>query len=846
MRRLEIKSLNEKSDKLYIKEVAFEIIRDAQSTFRKEINEIKELWDIYNNSFDENKYDYLTSVKAKDKTYKYPARFRNMGAEIVRTKLSVLESEQARRKPRFKAFVSDERSMNKKYEERVSNILDSIEDAVSEKYEQIGSMIQSLNDNMNDLEQRLNVQPENEEIAMQNEQLKQNMPMVKLEFQKAIRELNREQLDMSSIIEKITYYRSFNDTEVIEAIANSFIKGLVSNSDKRDDYNFSFLEKIITGRPAFLVDYNERTKKVDFHRVHSDRAFYSRSSSNKWSDTGEWCATLEYMSYSELLSKYEFTESEVLELKSFVSTAYEEMQSYDNNDSVFSLADSIERLNGGIPVWRVWFMSPREWFWKISPSKFGPDIKYNHMITDKKNIKLKPDDELKRNIVFDRVNAVIIGDNIIKDYGVQSKVYRHSDAPAMPYLPLVCKTFNNKFEKPNSIISKVKNLIELYNIIWYTIELQVVLSGVKGMIMDKSQKPDKMGVDEWIYYRKMGTWWIETMKKGRRVPATFNQFQNYDDTLGDSITVAFSLLTSIDGMIGKSMGITDPRLGQTVAKDPVHNVMLSQEQSSLITEIHYYETDLVYSRALSLYLNLVLKYELSNGKVINHFDEDLQEVLYKIPEGVMNKSDYTIHASNNIQEDHILDIIRNQASSSGMQLHEVIQLYKIDSLSEMEKKLVKIINEKMKAENDSQVNIENAKSQNRQQEIQLQKELESYSQELKNKVDFLKMEIEKYKVDSDIEYKNWEKQFKEKELKAKTDLGLLDISSENQIESAYLQETQRSNLTNEALEQARMRIESYLNIGNMALNKESNDNKKEVDLKKVEADKVRRKNNIKD
>ena len=72
-------------------------------------------------------------------------------------------------------------------------------------------------------------------------------------------------------------------------------------------------------------------------------------------------------------------------------------------------------------------------------------------------------------------------------------------------------------------------------------------------------------------------------------------------------------------------------MGQTVAKDPVHNVMMSQEQSSLITEIQFYDADLVYSEAVSLYLNLAFKYELKQGKVINHLDEDKQEVLYKIP-----------------------------------------------------------------------------------------------------------------------------------------------------------------------------------------------------------------------
>ena len=89
--------------------------------------------------------------------------------------------------------------------------------------------------------------------------------------------------------------------------------------------------------------------------------------------------------------------------------------------------------------------------------------------------------------------------------------------------------------------------------------------------------------------------------------------------------------------------------------------------------------------------------------------------------------------------------------------------------------------------------IDNNKAEQEQRTLQLQAEIEQYAQQMTMQLEQAKMELEKIKLDSELQYKQWEIQFKEKELQAKTDLQLLGVSSENQVETAYLQETMRSN-----------------------------------------------------
>ena len=248
---------------------------------------------------------------------------------------------------------------------------------------------------------------------------------------------------------------------------------------------------------------------------------------------------------------------------------------------------------------------------------------------------------------------------------------------------------------------------------------------------------------------------------------------------------------------------------------------------------------------MSQYLNLVLRYELKNGKVINYLDENQEEILFRMPANTLDKSDFTIHAWNNIQEDHMLDMIR-QSAMSQVPIDGIAALMRVDSLAEMENRLAEIVTEQENRQTQSQMQIDNNKAEQEQRTLQLQAEIEQYAQQMTMQLEQAKMELEKIKLDSELQYKQWEIQFKEKELQAKTDLQLLGVASENQVETAYLQETMRSNRVQEELELNRQRIEALMNIGNMQVQKETVDKKAQVDIKKAELSATRRKNNIKD
>ena len=125
-----------------------------------------------------------------------------------------------------------------------------------------------------------------------------------------------------------------------------FIKSLVKDANLREDFNAGMREKIVTGQPMYLVDYNEKTGKVDFHVQSAMRGFYSRSSSNRWTDEGDWCCTLEYMSISQIMAEFDLEEDEYKQLNSYVTGDTSALYSYNYNIAVFNPADSEERQHG--------------------------------------------------------------------------------------------------------------------------------------------------------------------------------------------------------------------------------------------------------------------------------------------------------------------------------------------------------------------------------------------------------------------------------------------------------------------------------------------------------------------
>lgn len=832
---------NEVKDVEWVKQIAKYIMTTGASEFISEQEKDTTCWNIYHGRANNKKFKYLTDVEG----FTYPAKFRNIGNEIVRSKMNVLESKQMRRTFRFKAFAMDERTLQKKYENRVEAYLKSVKDMHEERGAMIESQLQQVQDKMKDMQDKLQVQPQDQETQQQMEQLKANMPLIQLEFQKVIRSLSREQLDNTELQEKIDYFIANSQQEIMQQVANAAIKSAVQSEDLQEHWNIGLKEKITTGKPTYISYYDKRREDVFFKQIFARSVYYNRNGNNKWIQNGEWCATEEYMNDTQIRSEFELTNTESDILQYYNTGNYTALKNYAGNSAYFDPIEEIDNQKyGGLSVWRIWFLAPREIFYKKSPNQHRPgEFFYN--LTDK-NSKLKKDEKKNRIVVYDMYHCVVIGNSICLDMGKQDMVFRPLDTPGLPTLPIVGRTFNSIGEKPYSLIWRVRELIELYDVVNYKKELTIALAGVRGMVMDKSQKPDNMTEKKWMYYRKMGTMWIETMKKGRKAPPSYNQFQNFDDTLSDSITYLDNVLAGIEGMMGKIMGLPDSTQGQFVSKDPVANVKMSNEQSSLISEILFGENDQTFNKAIELYTNLKIRFVWNKGKVMNYINPDLEEVLIQIPKGFLDGSDFRIYTTNNIKEDTMIEDLRQGAfqawSKSELPFSSIVSLFKIEDLQEMEHQLVKISKEAESIRQQNAIATEDAKAKAEQQTMQMQAQIDQQLVQLQNEMKGAELELKKVELQLQQQTFEWESQFKEKELEIKERTDNFKILAQKEVETAYLSEEGRANRTNEVMKQFELKMNAILQEMSIKAGENQSVRKASVDMDKNMRNKVNLKN----
>ena len=817
---------------MWIFDISTEIINAAVSQNNQSQKEDIESWGIFNNNEKDydKKYKYLTEVEG----FTYPAKFRRVGEEIIRSKLNLLISKQYRRTFRFKAVAVDERSLKEKHISKQKSFIKAVKASYEERHEMLNNQIQQVQDKLADLKQQAQQQP-NEQNQQQLQILQANLPLIEAEYGKIIRALSREKLDMEDLQKKIDYYEQNSEYEIMQQIANAGLKSAIQKNDLYEQWNSGFIERIVTGKPSYIVYYDQRKKDVVLRQIDALQCYHSKNGNNKWTQNGEWCAVRENMNESQIFSEFELSDFQRKSIEYMKAGDYAMAKSYSGNTVYMDSSNMYDGVSNSFPVWRIWFLQPREVWYRKQPNKHAPGTFFYNLCPS--DYRCKEDEEKKRIIIYDLYASTIIGGYVCVNHGRQDMVYRSKDMPGLPCLPLVAKSFNKISDRPYSLVQRTKELKDLYNVVNYKKEMAIALAGVKGMVMDQSQKPDTMSLKMWTYYRKMGTMWIETMKKGRKVPATFNQFQTFDDGITDSIQWFDYILNGIEGLISKISGITPAAEGQFVSKDPVASVKMSNEQSALITESLFYDNDNVFMKALDLYLNLKSQFVWNKGETLSFLNEDLAEVLVNIPANLLNNSDFQLFTNNNIKEDSLLEDVRNIAiqtwSRMQLPLSSLVSLFKVEDLNEMENKLIQYAKQAEEIQQQNAAAAESAKSNGEMQKIQFEKQFDADIAQMNNQLQQAALQIQQANLDLENQKFQWEAQFKERELQTKTQLDSMKISSQNQIESMYANEESRANRVNEMFKATELKLNTMLESMALKMDDIHHKHQLQIDMKDI-------------
>lgn len=842
-------------------------------------------WMYYDNEPRREKYEYM--IKKGD------ARMPMYTVHIPcqRPIIDLLISQQAKRVWQFSTFTVDKESVKAKWEAKQKAYLDA-------EMNKRKSMVDFYEDNIFQIQLRLQQiqemaqkEPQSEEEAQQQQQLVQQMPLVNHEFQKIMKqfyemiELTQEEKD------KIEYYYSYSYKDIREEIAQRAMSKLRSTFEVKAKSISNFKQKTVIGREAWLVYVNENTKRLEYDTLNCINIKYPHVKGIKYIQDLPWVSVVDTITQDAVKEMYgDELKKEGVDLEQPILKSLPNVEnkhsfiSTPGHGAIYTGALDSKKdiiVEEGIKRERIWFRELREVNFKVSKNMRDDAIvkEFIHMIPmDKvvinkekyKYVKVETEDnkdyyyinkndktdrylasdvvtydpateKIIKRYTYDRYSCVIINNEWVVDIRKDLFVNRSKDRHAKFCLPVFGRTHSSQLDKPYSIIKNTIDLQDLYNSIYMLRQLAYAIAGAKGQIIDKSQKPDGMLMDEWEANIAQGRLYIQTVdSSGRKINNSFNQWTSFDNTVSSSVQYYDNVLIQIKETMGEIVGVPRQRQAQIVKGDLVGNTEIALEQASLITEILYEEHDEIEAKALNELLSLHLKYGKVDNTYLEFNDRTEGREIFYLPEDLFKDVDIEVNVYNSTKEQGNLEmmksILQNEYAKGALDAHDLSVLIDIDSITEMRKKTEQIIKRKNELMQQQQSSLIEQQKESAKEVEQFKADLEMQAQQHSNLIAEKQLEIAAFLAQAKAQVDEQNVLLKQHIENMKHERELAKIANEDKVEMSYLAEQSKSTNIQQRLTAMQMRLDALFNAFKLGLDNKALDNDLNVKTKKIAAE----------
>lgn len=340
--------------------------------------------------------------------------------------------------------------------------------------------------------------------------------------------------------------------------------------------------------------------------------------------------------------------------------------------------------------------------------------------------------------------------------GIQPVEYQHisTDNPNSQKLPYTGVVYNNTNSSPRSLVSMMKPLQYMYIVIWYRLELAMARDKGKVVTMDITQIPKSMNIDvaKWMHYLgALGVNFVNPYEEGWDIPgreggkpSQFNQITALDLTMANTIDQYINLMDKIESMVSEITGVTKQREGAISSNELVGNVERSVVQSAHITEPLFWVHNQVKKEVLSMLLNTAkFAWKDSDKRCVHYVLDDATRAFLTLNDDFFyeDMDIFLDDSTKNQQQLEALKQLMQPAMQNGASLLDIAEIITMDNINMIKNRLEDIEQKRM----EQQQALEEQQAQREQQMIQMQNEVKE--EELM--IEEAKMDLEKYKIDSD-------------------------------------------------------------------------------------------------
>jgi len=659
-------------------------------------------YQIYNGVLNQSDYKYITEQYGLT----YPARLVNY--PIITPKVDLLIGEEIRRPVDMKVTTVNKDAVIRKHDHKVGLMMREL-----------------LNDFHNEIREQMNIDVLDEG---------QGMP----------------------VPEDIETYMKYNYREMIEETAQDGLEYISNRYNLKDVFKEGFRDLLVTSKEFFKISIQNGDPYV--RRIDPRNIIFDESSHSDYLDDACWVGEERWLSINEINDEYKdsLTTDDLLELDKMRS-AYAGGD-IDNYNSGFDWIDVGYGRETRIRVVSAEWKSLRAIKFKLSENKYDPDRPFRKMVKD--TYKKRKGENIQTKWVDDIWEATMIGGKILVNARRRDNQVRSVDDPGKTPLSYVGCIKGNTAGAPASMVDLLDNIQMLYNIVVYQIELAMARSGGKAVVYDVSQLPTNVGMDiqQVLYHLKTdGIIPINSKDEGNQM-SSFNQFQQIDFTLSQSVQQLINLKVMLEDMAGQISGVTRQREGAVGQYEYVGNVQRSVVQSSTITESWFYSHGEVKQRVLERLCNLMKVCWAGGKKAGMILGDGAYKFLNVMPDIALQ--DYGVYVGDSGKDDSMKQVVQQLAQAAlqagSVDLLGVIKVLRADTMTEAEKVLEQAMSEMQKQQQQTmqeQMQAQQAQAQAEQAKFEAEAQLKKLDNDAKLQVAQIGAEsrLEVAKLQADVE-----------------------------------------------------------------------------------------------
>tara|TARA_Y100001973_G_scaffold64832_1_gene94814 strand:- start:1014 stop:3320 length:2307 start_codon:yes stop_codon:yes gene_type:complete len=539
------------------------------------------------------------------------------------------------------------------------------------------------------------------------------------------------------IPEDIETYMKYNYREMIEETAQDGLEYISNRYNLKDVFKEGFRDLLVTGREFFKISVQNgdpHARRVDPRNIVYDDSFHS-----DYIDDAGWVGEERYLSVNEINDEYkdDLTTDDLLEL--------DKMRNLYNGGDIDYYNSGFEWVDVGhgretrIRVVSCEWKSLRAIKFKLSENKYDPSRPFRKMVKD--TYRKRKGEKIEVKWVDDVWEATLIGGKILVNARRRDNQVRSVDDPGKTPLSYVGCIKGNTTGKSTSLVDLLDNIQMLYNIVVYQIELAMARSGGKAVVYDVSQLPTNVGMDmqQVLYHLKTdGIIPINSKDEGNQVQS-FNQFQQIDFTLSQSVQQLINLKVMLEEMAGQISGVSRQREGAVGQYEYVGNVQRSVVQSATITESWFYSHGECKQRVLERLCNLMKVCWAGGKKAGMILGDGAYKFLNVMPDIALQ--DFGIYVGDSGKDDSMKQVVQQLAQAAlqagTIDMLGVVKVLRSDTMTEAEKVLEQAMNEMKKQQEQSteqQMMAQQAAAEAEQAKFQAEAQLKQMDNEAKLQV----------------------------------------------------------------------------------------------------------------